>query len=94
MTGTQTAVKKDTTYNGWPNRETWNVMLWMDNEEGAYRYYRDKVNICKERKLRVSGVRAKNWVETCFGDSTPDGIKLDSSKIRWGRIAEAMREES
>lgn len=28
-----------TTYNGWTNYETWAVKLWMDNEEGSYRYW-------------------------------------------------------
>jgi len=26
------------TYNGWTNYQTWAVKLWMDNDEGAYRY--------------------------------------------------------
>lgn len=26
-------------YNGWTNYETWNVKLWMDNDEGSYNYY-------------------------------------------------------
>ena len=25
-----------TTYNGWKNYETWNVALWMQNDEGFY----------------------------------------------------------
>ena len=29
------------TYNGWTNYETWNVKLWIDNEEGTYNYCRD-----------------------------------------------------
>jgi hypothetical protein len=26
-------------YNGWTNYETWNVKLWMDNDQGSYSYY-------------------------------------------------------
>ena len=26
----------DSTYNGWKNYETWNVKLWLDNEQGTY----------------------------------------------------------
>jgi hypothetical protein len=26
-------------YNGWTNYETWNVKLWMDNDQGSYAYY-------------------------------------------------------
>lgn len=30
---------EDKRYNGWANYETWNVKLWMDNEEGSWRHY-------------------------------------------------------
>lgn len=32
----------DKTYNGWTNYETWNVKLWIDNEEGSYNYWREQ----------------------------------------------------
>lgn len=83
----------DQTYNGWPNYETWNVMLWMDNEESAYRLYRERVQRCKDRKRRFTGVRAKQCCVEAFGDRTGDGVSLNNSRIRWGAIAKAMSEQ-
>jgi len=75
-------------YNGWPNRETWNVMLWLYNDEGAYRYYTERLR----RDGKPNAARAKLIALDALGPSTPDGIDLDSSRIRWGKIAEAMRQ--
>lgn len=32
----------DTTYNGWTNYETWNCKLWIDNEQGTQKYWRER----------------------------------------------------
>lgn len=32
----------DNRYNGWRNYETWNVKLWIDNDEGSYHYWQDR----------------------------------------------------
>ncbi len=32
----------DKTYNGWTNYETWNVALWIGNEQGSQRYWSDR----------------------------------------------------
>lgn len=29
-------------YNGWTNYETWNLALWIDNEQGSYEYWRER----------------------------------------------------
>ncbi len=76
------------TYNGWPNYETWNVMLWLDNDEGMYRFYRSQA-----RQMKVLADNAREIALQAFGTGkTPDGVDLFSSKIRWGKIAQAMRE--
>ena len=33
---------KDTTYNGYTNYETWNVKLWIDNEQGSSEYWQEQ----------------------------------------------------
>lgn len=32
----------DKKYNGWTNYETWNLALWMDNEQGSYNFWREQ----------------------------------------------------
>lgn len=83
---------KDTAYNGWANYQTWNVMLWMDNEESAYREYRAKVQRYADKKRYFGGVAAKAVAMDCYGHQTPDGVKLTSTRIRWSAIASAMKE--
>jgi hypothetical protein len=35
-------MSKQEGYNGWANYETWCVHLWMTNDEGSYRYWREE----------------------------------------------------
>ena len=32
----------DKTYNGWSNYETWNVALWIDNDQSSHEYWREQ----------------------------------------------------
>ena len=34
-------------YNGWKNYATWNVTLWVANEEYLYQVARDYVRLCR-----------------------------------------------
>ena len=72
MTMTSTGI--DTTYNGWYNYETWNVALYIDNDEMIYRHARANKNL---------GYRkwAKRWIDE-FGEyNTGDGIAWLSDDV-------------
>lgn len=42
------------TYNGWTNYETWNVALWIGNEEGSYRYWQAVTQECYDEATAPS----------------------------------------
>jgi hypothetical protein len=75
------------TYNGWKNRQTWNVALWIGNDEGLYRMAVDFMH-------RYTG-RRPYWhfveQEGLAGESTPDGIKWNSSKLDYRALNDMMR---
>ena len=76
------ACRAATTYNGWANWETWNVSLWIQNDEGLYsaakecRTYQDLVMM-----LRDGGSK-----------ETPDGCRWDDPAIDGLEINEMMAE--
>ena len=35
-------------YQGWQNYPTWCIHLWISNEEGLYRAWRDEARTCRE----------------------------------------------
>ena len=44
----------DTTYNGWANRETWNVALWIGNDEFLYNTAKACVEFCDNTETPYS----------------------------------------
>ena len=44
----------DKGYNGWSNYETWNVKLWIDNDEGSYEMWRERTRECWEANWRAA----------------------------------------
>jgi len=87
---TQT-VKKDTTYNGWKNYQTWNVALWINNDQGLYNQAVDYMRgICKNRNAAVY----KNFCKWAglTGTNTPDGIAWTGTRLDYKRLNEMMRE--
>src|SRR5207237_6827289 len=62
-------------YNGWTNYETWNVALWIDNEQGSYNHRRELAReACvnaeagrsftrKESATQILAGLLKEWIE-------------------------------
>ena len=59
-------METDTTYNGWKNYETWNVILWLDNDEGLY-------NIVKKSSSESYEDFAHDYLIE-FTQATPDHV--------------------
>jgi hypothetical protein len=76
------AIEKDTTYNGWKNYETWNVILWLDNDEGFYSLVQEFGNRTYEDF--VYDFLLEHTTET------PDGVKWLDRKLDWEALDKYM----
>jgi len=77
-------------YNGWVNRATWNVALWLDNDEGLYGGMQA---FMKHHKGDVTPEDAKRFCVGIFeNQKTPDGIDLKKDDVEWKDIAEVIQE--
>lgn len=72
----------DTDYNGWTNYETWNVALYIQNDEGLY-------NACRGMSDYQEVV---NLMREVGSKETPDGVKWDSAKINDFQINEMLQD--
>jgi hypothetical protein len=78
----------DTKYNGYTNYETWNIVLWLYNDENIYNDLRHSIRAV----IRADGDAddVKSVVTRLFatpdGASTPDGVWLDDKRIDWDEI--------
>jgi hypothetical protein len=63
----------DQTYNGWANYETWNVALWLQNDEGLDEIICDSDVTSYEDLLEI--------LYDCGSKETPDGVKWNDPKV-------------
>lgn len=62
----------DISYNGWENYETWNVALWINNEEGLYNLAQE----CGDYETLVNRLYSDYGVT-----ETKDGVKFADLKV-------------
>ena len=68
------------TYNGWANYETWNVALWLGNDENLYKV--------AQRYDRYDALIPR--LEYQFGQMTPDGVRWMDGKIDTDALDEML----
>ena len=69
----------ETTYNGYANYETWNVSLWIQNDEGFY----DIAQLCDDYQDFVDST--ENFIL-----KTPDGVSFTDSKLNIQELNEVI----
>lgn len=74
-------------YNGWANYETWNVALWIGNDEGLY-------NMSKHSKYYGYRhfVACLQELGGGIAKQTPDGVSWDDSKLDIDALNEMLRD--
>ena len=79
------------TYNGWKNRATWNVALWVNNDEHLYNASRGYVFYAQNMKHRItwSGFLAYAGLS---GERTKDGYKYDGKALDTAALVEMLKE--
>tara|TARA_B100000212_G_scaffold92578_1_gene67996 strand:- start:180 stop:425 length:246 start_codon:yes stop_codon:yes gene_type:complete len=72
---------EDTTYNGWTNYETWNVSLWIQNDEGLY----NQARRCYSYQDFINQYTIK-------GEKTLDGVLFDDVNLNHTELDEMIEE--
>jgi hypothetical protein len=82
MTATYQASIDDQTFNNWTNYETWNVALWIGNDEVLY----------SEAKCYGSYSKLLASLHEKGSKETPDGVKWTDPKVNHIKIDDMIRE--
>ncbi len=80
-----------TTYNGWTNKVTWLVKLWIDNDQPAYFYWQEQVI------SNTNCYQLADQLERFYQDIAPEqaGLFADLlsnalAEVNWYEIANSL----
>lgn len=77
----------DGTYNGYANYQTWNVCLWISNDEGL----REFASACKDYNDFKTGLRELD-PDTSTTYETPDQVAWNDSAVNLAEMQEYWEE--
>ena len=76
-------------YNGYQNHETWNVALWIQNDE---RLYSIAIELIRRRGHLFGAYKFFIYALGIENEETPDGVKWVSDKLDYQNLDEMMLE--
>lgn len=86
----------DDGYNGWANYETWNVNLWIQNDESFYNHMVGELRFILEAHEwdweNVSLAEVRGLIREVLGSKTPDGVSTSHPEINWMELSDALLE--
>lgn len=80
----------DKTYNGWTNYETWNVALWIGNDEFLYSTAKACVEYCDNNETPYD--KFIRCMMNCEKYTTRDNVRWDDDKINHIEVIEMMQD--
>ena len=81
-------------YNGWSNYETWNLHLWLSNDESSQALAQE---LCQGVELHEAADRLKDWAEEYVEglglapSFASDLLVASLSSVDWHELAGAFR---
>lgn len=92
-------------YNGWKNYETWAVALWIDNDEGSYKYRQqlgERAQLLARNSEQTAPVLLADMLKDWVNDNNPlaeqssiysDLLQASLDNVDWLEIAENFLSE-
>jgi hypothetical protein len=73
-------------YNGWKNRQTWNVALWINNDEGLYNAAVDFMKTYKGKRTYRAFIKHEGLTD----QRTPDNISFSGTRLDYKELNNMM----
>ena len=88
-------------YNGWANYETWCVHLWLTNEEGSYRYWREEAGRHRKKSGEDASGTLAEQLKNELEEASPieeaslfsDLLNAALGEVDWFEVADAFLED-
>ncbi len=75
-------------YNGWANKATWNISLWINNDEPIYRSAVEFMANYQGKRPYMDFIKHYGLTQA----RTPDNFKFMSSSLNLKELNEMMKE--